>query len=99
MEMDILVILMVAFALFAILMFVLFYIYAKKYYNEKHLTEIYEDDAVDDELLEKKEPIENNNVDIDENDLIKEKDNVTNDFSSEIAVEEDFVPIKKNSTM
>ena len=41
---DILVILMMAFGLFAILMFILFYIYAKKYYNEKHLTDDYEED-------------------------------------------------------
>ena len=45
--MDTLVILMVAFGLFAVAMFVLFYIYAKKYYNEKHLTEDYKDDSED----------------------------------------------------
>ncbi len=44
MKMDILAILMVAFALFAILMFILFYIYAKKYHNEKRISESYEDD-------------------------------------------------------
>ena len=41
MEMDILAILMVAFCLFAIGMFVLFYIYAKKYHNEKNINEDY----------------------------------------------------------
>jgi len=41
MEKDILVILMMAFGLFAILMFILFYIYAKKYYNFKHINEEY----------------------------------------------------------
>ncbi len=38
---DILVILMVAFGLFAILMFILFFIYLKKYYNNKHTDEDY----------------------------------------------------------
>ena len=43
MEKDILVILMIAFGLFAILMFILFYIYAKKHYNDKHINEDYEE--------------------------------------------------------
>ena len=47
MEKDILVILMVAFGLFAILMFILFYVYAKKYYNDKHIIEDYEDEEHD----------------------------------------------------
>lgn len=44
--MDILVILMMAFGLFAILMFILFYIYAKKYYNEKHIIDEEMDNTV-----------------------------------------------------
>ncbi len=52
MEKDILVILMMAFGLFAILMFILFYIYAKKYYNAKHLTENYQDDDDECELID-----------------------------------------------
>ncbi len=48
MEMDVLAVLMVAFGLFAILMFILFYIYVKKYSNEKHLSEDYEDSSLDD---------------------------------------------------
>ncbi len=47
MKMEILAILMVAFGLFAVLMFVLFYAYAKKFYNERHYTEDY-DDGIDD---------------------------------------------------
>lgn len=43
MRADVLIILMVAFGLFSILMFVLFYVYLKKYLNEKHLVEDYED--------------------------------------------------------
>lgn len=48
--MDTLVILMMAFGLFAIIMFILFYVYAKKYYNEKHLTDEYKEDDVIEEL-------------------------------------------------
>ena len=57
MEKDILVILMMAFGLFAILMFILFYIYAKKYYNSKHINEEYNlDEEVEliDILVDKK---------------------------------------------
>ena len=41
---DVLVILMMAFGLFAILMFILFYIYAKKSYNSKHIDDNYFDE-------------------------------------------------------
>ncbi len=44
---DILVILMVAFGLFAVSMFVLFYAYLKKQYNNKHLSDDYENDIDD----------------------------------------------------
>lgn len=47
MEMDILAILMVAFCLFAIGMFILFYIYARKYHNEKNMSDDYK--VIDDE--------------------------------------------------
>ena len=51
MEMDVLAILMVAFGLFALLMFVLFYIYAKRIYNEKHLQDdLDEEDELDTEV-------------------------------------------------
>lgn len=46
---DILVILTVAFGLFAISMFVLFYIYLKKNYNKRHLSDDYTKDDNDDE--------------------------------------------------
>ena len=42
---DILVILMMAFGLFAILMFILFYVYLKKRYNKKHLSDDYTKDV------------------------------------------------------
>ncbi len=58
MEKDILVILMIAFGLFAILMFILFYIYAKKHYNDKHINEDYEE--ISNEELELVEIIINN---------------------------------------
>ena len=52
MDKDILVILMMAFGLFAILMFILFYIYAKKYYNNKKLIDDYHEDNNDDDEIE-----------------------------------------------
>lgn len=51
MEKDILVILMVAFGLFAIAMFIMFFIYLKKYYNTKHLEDDYKKD-VDEKINE-----------------------------------------------
>ena len=52
MEKNILVILMMAFGLFAILMFILFYIYAKKHYNENHINEDYDLEDNEIELVE-----------------------------------------------
>ena len=49
---DVLVILMMAFGLFAILMFILFYIYAKRYFNEKKLTDDYNLDDEERELID-----------------------------------------------
>lgn len=77
MSKDILVILMMAFGLFAILMFILFYVYAKKYYNNKHLI----DDIEDNDDNETEEEIELVDILIndqmhtfDANDTILEKD-------------------------
>ncbi len=47
---DVLVILMVAFGLFAIVMFVLFFVYLKKYYNSRHIDNDYKKDI--DEKIE-----------------------------------------------
>ncbi len=44
---DILVILMIAFGLFAIIMFVLFFVYLKKYYNSRHINDDYQKDLDD----------------------------------------------------
>lgn len=91
MEMNVLVILMVAFALFAILMFILFYVYAKKYYNEKHMVEDYNDDAIDEvDVLGKN----TNNVD-EKNELKEIKEDDSNVKSIDESVEEEFVPRKK----
>ena len=54
---DILVILMIAFGLFAVIMFVLFFVYLKRYYNSKHVEDDYKkeidmDDDHDDTLAE-----------------------------------------------
>ena len=75
MEKDILVILMMAFGLFAILMFILFYIYAKKYYNEKHLTEDYQEDEecelIDIRINDKVIVFDSNNYELSTNDHVK----------------------------
>ena len=44
MEKDVLVILMIAFGIFAVVMFVLFYAYLKKYYNSRHIRDDYKKD-------------------------------------------------------
>lgn len=58
MEKDVLVILMVAFGLFAIIMFVLFFVYLKKYYNSRHLDDDYKKESepkIDDDETDSKE--------------------------------------------
>jgi len=56
---DVLVILMVAFGLFAIIMFVLFFVYLKKYYNNKKIDDDYKR-YVDEEIEEKNRDKEEN---------------------------------------
>ena len=87
---DILVILMVAFGLFAIIMFVLFYAYLKKYYNNKHISEDYKKD-IDDTLIEEEE------IEIPKEEEIKEERSFSNEMNSMKIIEEenDFVPVKK----
>lgn len=58
---DVLVILMVAFGLFAILMFILFFIYLKKYYNSKHLESDYKKELDESFEQEKEDIVEVNN--------------------------------------
>ena len=99
MENEVLVILMVAFGLIAIAMFILFYIYLKKYYNQKHLSEDYQKELESEHLEEekynkeekeeKKEEIsfEKENSNIKEIRETKKSDNVENEM--------EFVPIKK----
>ena len=87
---DILVILMVAFGLFAIIMFVLFYAYLKKYYNNKHISEDYKKD-IDDTLIEEEE------IEIPKEEEIKEERSFSKEMNSMKIIEEenDFVPVKK----
>lgn len=105
MKMDILVILMMAFGLFAILMFILFYIYAKKHYNDKQMNDelalIDDDNEEVNSSLEKdkEEPIieeisdEKNITEIDSN---KKEDIIEiNSAQSDFDPESDFVPKKK----
>lgn len=51
MELDVLAILMVAFGLFAILMFILFYVYAKKTHNTKHMSDDYNVDESEEDVI------------------------------------------------
>ena len=87
---DILVILMVAFGLFAIIMFVLFYAYLKKYYNNKHISEDYKKDIDD-------TPIEEEEIEIPKEEEIKEERSFSKEMNSMKIIEEenDFVPVKK----
>ena len=88
MEKDVLVILMIAFGLFAVIMFVLFYAYLKKYYNNKHIDYNYENDIADDD-----------GEDIIEREEIQEEVNnnspSTNEYSVEESSFEESIPIKK----
>ena len=47
---DILVIVMMAFGLFAICMFILFYVYLKKHYNNRHIDDDYKKDLDREEI-------------------------------------------------
>ena len=108
---DVLVILMIAFGIFAIVMFVLFFVYLKKFYNSKRISDDYKKeldyDHLDDEVYEE-EPIKQ---ETDEeiynepkepisfqtmNDSIKEVEIPKNDTSNiELESDMEFVPIKK----
>ena len=58
---DVLVILMVAFGLFAIIMFVLFFVYLKKYYNNRKIDDDYKryvDEEIEEKSRDKEENIE-----------------------------------------
>ncbi len=80
MEKDVLVILMVAFGLFAIIMFILFFIYLKKYYNNRHLNDDYRKEIDDEDDLV--EPVVPPQVEVKE---------VKQDINEDM----EFVPIKK----
>ncbi len=58
MEKDVLVILMVAFGIFAIVMFILFFIYLRKYYNNKHIEDDYKK-QIDADIIDDIEEIKN----------------------------------------
>lgn len=107
---DILVILMIAFGLFSIIMFILFFVYLKKYYNSKHLEDDYKkeidmDDDHDDIPFEDALPKEDITEEIKEepkqaisfqeaNNNIQE---VRVPYENDPNIEDDleFVPIKK----
>lgn len=98
MEKEILVILMAAFGLFAIVMFVLFFIYLKKYYNNKHLDDDYQKDLDKEILEEDNTPVMDIIIPLD-----KKPEPIVNEVIQEPQVSEvkeeeqeiEFVPIKK----
>ena len=108
---DILVIIMVAFGLLANVMFVLFFVYLKKYYGSKHIEEDYkkeldekiDDDSVEEEIekIQESTPIVSENpketISFKEmNDNIKEVEIPKDSFSNnQIEDDMEFVPIKK----
>ncbi len=108
---NVLVILMIAFGIFAIVMFVLFFVYLKKFYNSKQISDDYKKeldyDHLDDEVYEE-EPIKQETSDevYNEpkepisfqtmNDNIQEVDTVKKDtFNTELDNDIEFIPIKK----
>ena len=106
MEKDVLVILMIAFGIFAIAMFILFYVYLKKYYNGKHIEQDFENDIFKDDLdddIISTNPDDNtfsSNDEIVSKDelftpLIEDNNVLDNKNDEEDYTEDDFVPIKK----
>ena len=97
MEKEVLVILMVAFGIFAIAMFILFFIYLKKYYNERHLEEDYQKEL--DEKIEE-ERAEGIEIPVSDNFIIpplepKVSEPVLPVEDKTIEEDMEFVPIKK----
>ena len=97
---DVLVILMVAFGLFAILMFILFYVYLRKYYNNRHISDDYQKEMDNDieeenysEEFEEKEAISFEKEYANIKAVPISKDN--NDVKEQFDMEMDFVPKKK----
>ena len=91
MEKDILVILMIAFGLFAVIMFVLFYAYLRKYYNNKHIDDNYENDIEYNE--------DDDGEDIIEREEIPEEVSYntpkTNEYNIDESSFEESIPIRK----
>lgn len=73
MEKDVLVILMIAFGIFAVVMFVLFYAYLKKYYNKRHIIDDYKEDL--EKETDEDDPMDNfESKKVDEEPISKEKE-------------------------
>ncbi len=87
---DILIMLMVAFGLFAIVMFILFYVYLRKYYNKRHMEEDYEKVGDDDN-----EPIDiSSSIEKDtSNNVTEETPPVVENYDD--SSDGEFMPIKK----
>ena len=97
MEKDVLVILMIAFGIFAIVMFILFYVYLKKYYNSKHIEDDYASDLSKNEIEEDMvSPSQEDDLSVDKSEEapIREDNNVSS-VEYEDEIDEGFIPIKK----
>ena len=109
MDLNVLVILIMAFGLFSILMFILFYIYAKKYYNDKMVSNenIELDDDIDDSNdsnVEKKEEakkyssinMENTSYDAINNASLRQEYVKKENVTKKVDLDdEEFIPMKK----
>ncbi len=88
MEKDLLVILMIAFGIFAVVMFILFYVYLKKYYNDRHIEQDYENDII-------KNDIEDDGISSNNDELLFSKEDNNSSYNVEDTMDDEFMPIKK----
>ena len=95
MEKDILVILMIAFGLFAVIMFVLFYAYLRKYYNNKHTDYDYENDIANNEEDDDGEDIIETNYSNNQDEVDYNQSNVDEYNDVEESSFEESIPIRK----
>lgn len=94
MEKDVLIILMIAFGLFAVIMFVLFYVYLKKYYNSRRISDDFEkeiDNRVDDD--DDEDIIGNSGTFEDELNNNENYPSTMNEYN--VDNDDEFVPMKK----
>lgn len=93
MEKDVLIILMIAFGLFAVIMFVLFYVYLKKYYNSRRISDDFEKE-IDNRVDEDDEDIIGNSGTFE--DELNNNENYSSTMNEyNVDNDDEFVPMKK----